>query len=277
MITEQDLNKKIQEAKEYLSKKIDVTPEFGIILGSGLGKLADLAEDSLIIKYEDIPHFPVSTVAGHSGKLIVGKIASKTVMMMQGRFHYYEGYEMNEVTFPVRVMQVLGIKNLIVTNAAGGVNKEFRPGDLVLIKDHLNLMGANPLRGANLSDLGARFPDLSEAFNQEWRKKALNLMPKVGLEPKEGVYAAVSGPSYETPSEILYLRTIGADLVGMSTAPEVIVANHGGMKVLGISCVTNMAAGVLPEKLSHNEVIATTQRIEQQFVGFVKALIGILE
>ena len=277
MITEQELNKKIQEAKEYLSEKIDVTPEFGIILGSGLGKLADLAEDSLVIKYEDIPHFPVSTVAGHSGKLIVGKIASKTVMMMQGRFHYYEGYEMNEVTFPVRLMQVLGIKNLIVTNAAGGVNKEYRAGDLVLIKDHLNLMGANPLRGANLSDLGARFPDLSEAYNQEWRETALNLMPKVGLEPKQGVYAAVSGPSYETPSEIRYLRTIGADLVGMSTAPEVIVANHGGMKVLGISCVTNMAAGVLPEKLSHNEVIATTQRIEQQFVGFVKALIGILE
>lgn len=277
MITEQELNKKIQEAKEYLSKKIDVTPEFGIILGSGLGKLADLAEDSIVIKYEDITHFPVSTVAGHSGKLIVGKIASKTVMMMQGRFHYYEGYEMNEVTFPVRLMQVLGIKNLVVTNAAGGVNKEYKPGDLVLIQDHLNLMGVNPLRGANLSDLGARFPDLSEAYSHEWREKALNLMPKVGLEPKQGVYAAVSGPSYETPAEIRYLRTIGADLVGMSTAPEVIVANHGGMKVLGISCVTNMAAGVLPEKLSHSEVIATTQRIEQQFVGFVKSLISVLD
>lgn len=277
MITEQELNKKIQEAKEYLSARITVTPEFGIILGSGLGKLADLAEDSIVIKYEDIPHFPVSTVAGHSGKLIVGKIASKTVMMMQGRFHYYEGYEMNEVTFPVRLMQVLGIKNLVVTNAAGGVNKEYKPGDLVLIEDHLNLMGVNPLRGANLSDLGARFPDLSEAYSHEWREKALNLMPKVGLEPKQGIYAAVSGPSYETPAEIRYLRTIGADLVGMSTAPEVIVANHGGMKVLGISCVTNMAAGVLPEKLSHSEVIATTQRIEQQFVGFVKSLIGILD
>lgn len=277
MITEQELNKKIQEAKEYLSARITVTPEFGIILGSGLGKLADLAEDSIVIKYEDIPHFPVSTVAGHSGKLIVGKIASKTVMMMQGRFHYYEGYEMNEVTFPVRLMQVLGIKNLVVTNAAGGVNKEYKPGDLVLIEDHFNLMGVNPLRGANLSDLGARFPDLSEAYSHEWREKALNLMPKVGLEPKQGIYAAVSGPSYETPAEIRYLRTIGADLVGMSTAPEVIVANHGGMKVLGISCVTNMAAGVLPEKLSHSEVIATTQRIEQQFVGFVKSLIGILD
>ncbi len=277
MISEQELNKKIQEAKGYLNERITVTPEFGIILGSGLGKLADLAENSIVIKYEDIPHFPVSTVAGHSGKLIVGKIASKTVMMMQGRFHYYEGYEMNEVTFPVRLMQVLGIKNLIVTNAAGGVNKEYKPGDLVLIEDHLNLMGVNPLRGANVSDFGPRFPDLSEAYDHKWREKAIELMPTMGLEPKRGVYAAVSGPSYETPAEIRYLRTIGADLVGMSTAPEVIVANHGGMKVLGISCVTNMAAGVLPEKLSHNEVIATTQRIEQQFVGFVKSLISILD
>lgn len=277
MITERELNLRIEEAKNYLEGQITLTPEFGIILGSGLGKLADLAEDRLEIKYEDIPHFPVATVAGHSGKLIIGKIASKNVMLLQGRFHYYEGYEMNEVTFPVRVMHALGINKLIVTNAAGGVNQEYRAGNLVLIMDHLNLMGANPLRGANLSDLGPRFPDLSEAYNLEWREKALELMPKMGLEPKQGVYAAVSGPSYETPAEIRYMRTIGADLVGMSTVPEVIVANHGGMKVLGISCVTNMAAGVLPEKLSHSEVIATTQRIEQQFVSFVKSLIGILD
>ncbi|KUO58881.1 MAG: purine-nucleoside phosphorylase [Gracilibacter sp. BRH_c7a] len=277
MVSEQELSKKIEEAKTYLSSKIDEIPEFGIILGSGLGKLADMAEDSLVIKYEDIPHFPLSTVAGHSGKLIIGKISSKNVMMLQGRFHYYEGYEMNEVTFPVRVMQVLGIKNLVVTNAAGGVNKEYNAGDLVLIEDHINLMGTNPLRGSNLSDLGPRFPDLSEAYNQEWRDIALNLMPKMNLTPKQGIYAAVSGPSYETPAEIRYLRAIGADLVGMSTAPEVIVANHGGMKVLGISCVTNMAAGVLPEKLSHHEVIATTQKIEQQFVTFVKSLVSVLE
>ena len=233
MISEHELNRRIQDAKEYLSERITVTPEFGIILGSGLGGLADLAEESQIFKYEDIPHFPTATVAGHSGKLIVGKLASKNVMLLQGRFHYYEGYEMNEVTFPVRLMQVMGIKKLIVTNAAGGINREYSAGDLVLIKDHINLMGMNPLRGANLSNHGTRFPDLSQAYDLGWRDKALSLMQEIGLEPKQGVYAAVSGPSYETPAEIRYLRTIGADLVGMSTAPEVIVANHSGMKVLG--------------------------------------------
>lgn len=277
MISEYELNLKIKEAKDYLAKRITETPEFGIILGSGLGGLADLAQEAQIIKYEDIPHFPRVTVAGHSGRLIVGKMASKHVMLLQGRFHYYEGYDMNEVTFPVRLMQAIGIKNLIVTNAAGGINKDYGAGDLVVIKDHIHLMGTNPLRGSNLSDHGTRFPDLSEAYNLEWRNTALNLMNEIGLEPKEGVYAAVSGPSYETPAEIRYLRTIGADLVGMSTAPEVIVANHGGMKVLGISCVTNMAAGVLPEKLCHDEVIATTERVKKQFVLFVQTLIGALE
>ena len=277
MITEQELMLKIEDAKQYLSERIISTPDFGIILGSGLGKLADMAEDSLIIKYEDIPHFPVSTVAGHSGKLIIGTLASKKVMMMQGRFHYYEGYEMNEVTFPVRLMQALGVNNLIVTNAAGGVNKDYNTGDLVLIEDHINLMGVNPLRGANLSSLGPRFPDLSEAYHAPWRITALKVMKDLDLKPIQGIYSAVSGPSYETPAEIRYLRTIGADLVGMSTVPEVITANHGGMRVLGISCVTNMAAGVLPEKLNHEEVIATTQKVGEQFIALVTALVRVLE
>ena len=183
---------------------------------------------------------------------------------------------MQEVTYPVRVMQVLGATGLIVTNAAGGINSAYRPGDLVLIRDHINLMGKNPLRGANLSSLGPRFPDLSEGYDLVWRQKVLPLAQELGITPQEGLYAALSGPSFESPAEIRYLRTIGADLVGMSTVPEVIVANHGGMRVLGISCVTNMAAGILPQKLSHAEVIETTERIEKLFVRFMQALLRVL-
>lgn len=273
MITEQELSLKLADARNYILEQISQTPELGIILGSGLGSFADLLNNKTVISYDDIPHFPVSTVQGHSGKLVFGEFNRRYVMVLQGRFHFYEGYEMHEVTFPVRVMQTLGIEGLVVTNAAGGVTKSFRPGDLVLIKDHLNLMGVNPLRGANLSSLGPRFPDLSEAYDYEWRQKALAIMQELGLTPQEGVYAALSGPSYETPAEINYLRTIGADLVGMSTVPEVIIANHGGMKVLGISCVTNMAAGILAQKLSHTEVIETTERIEKQFIRFLQTII----
>lgn len=180
---------------------------------------------------------------------------------------------MQEVTFPIRVMQGLGVKGLIVTNAAGGINPEFRPGDLILIKDHINMMGDNPLRGANLSSLGPRFPDLSEGYNLEWRQKALAMMPNYEIRPQEGVYAAMSGPNYETPAEIRFLRTVGADMVGMSTVPEVLVANHGGMQVLGISCVTNMAAGILPQKLNHAEVMETAERVTKQFISFVRGLV----
>ncbi|WP_443112466.1 purine-nucleoside phosphorylase [Dehalobacter sp. DCM] len=267
----------LKEASSYLQEKIQCIPEVGIILGSGLGKLADLVMDPVVINYSDIPHFPVSTVVGHSGKLIVGTLASRRVMVLQGRFHYYEGYGMHEVTFPVRVMQLLGIKGLIVTNAAGGVNQGYHPGDLVVIKDHINLMGDNPLRGANLTELGPRFPDLSEAYNAKWREYALSLMKEHGIEPQQGIYVALSGPSYETPSEIRYLRTIGADLVGMSTVPEVIAANHGGMRVLGISCVTNMAAGILRQKLDHQEVLATADRIEKTFVRYMTELVARLD
>ncbi|NLI93572.1 MAG: purine-nucleoside phosphorylase [Peptococcaceae bacterium] len=277
MISEELLNAKINEAKAYVTKKLQVTPELGIILGSGLGNLAELVQDPIVIPYQEIPHFPVSTVQGHSGKLITGTLSGRPVMVLQGRFHYYEGYEMHEVTFPVRLMQAMGIKGLLVTNAAGGINMEYEPGDLILIQDHINLMGSNPLRGANLSSLGPRFPDLSDSYNTGWRQKALALMGDMDLKPLQGVYAGVSGPSYETPAEIRYLRTIGADLVGMSTVPEVIVANHGGMKVLGISCVTNMAAGIQARKLSHAEVIETTQRVGETFVSFVQKLIQLLD
>ncbi len=251
-------------------------PELGVILGSGLGAFADLVLEKQVIPYKDIPHFPLSTVEGHAGQLVFGKVQGRSVVVMQGRFHFYEGYTMQEVTFPIRVMQVLGVTGLVVTNAAGGINPDFHPGELILIKDHLNLMGDNPLRGANLSSLGPRFPDLSEAYNRDWRQKALVIARELGINPQEGVYAAMSGPNYETPAEIRFLRSSGADMVGMSTVPEVIVANHGGMQVLGISCVTNMAAGILGQKLSHVEVMETAGRIEKQFVHFVQALVKVL-
>jgi purine nucleoside phosphorylase I, inosine and guanosine-specific len=276
MISEKALNVKLAEARRYIMERVVSLPEIGIILGSGLGSFAELVEDKVVIPYKDIPHFPISTVEGHAGQLVFGKVAGRKVIIMQGRFHYYEGYTMQEVTFPIRVMQVLGTTGLIVTNAAGGINPAFNPGDLVLIKDHLNLMGDNPLRGANLLSLGPRFPDLSEGYDLEWRQKALTIARELGINPREGVYAAMSGPSYETPAEIRYLRAIGADMVGMSTVPEVLVANHGGMQVLGISCVTNMAAGILPQKLSHAEVMETAGRIEKQFVQFVQAIVRVL-
>ncbi len=276
MTVEANYSNKLAEACGYLRERVSVVPELGVILGSGLGAFADLVEEKVVISYQDIPHFPVSTVEGHVGQLVFGKVDARQVVVMQGRFHYYEGYTMREVTFPIRVMQGLGVSGLIVTNAAGGINPDFQPGDLVLIKDHLNLMGDNPLRGVNLSDLGPRFPDLSEAYNREWRQQALASAEELGINLREGVYAAMSGPSYETPAEIRYLRSSGADMVGMSTVPEVIVANHGGMQVLGISCVTNMAAGILEQKLSHAEVMETAGRIEKQFVQFVQALVKVL-
>lgn len=273
MISEQEQNAKLEEAQHYLRDRVGSSPELGIILGSGLGSFADLIEEKIAIPYQEIPHFPISTVEGHAGQWVFGKVDGRPIVVMQGRFHYYEGYAMHEVTFPIRVMQGLGVKGLLVTNAAGGINPEFRPGDLILIRDHINMMGDNPLRGANLSRFGPRFPDLSEGYDQEWRQKGLAIMPNYGIRPQEGVYAAMSGPNYETPAEIRFLRTIGADMVGMSTVPEVLVANHGGMRVLGISCVTNMAAGILPQKLNHAEVMETADRVTNQFVSFVRGLV----
>ncbi|KLU61396.1 purine nucleoside phosphorylase 1 [Peptococcaceae bacterium CEB3] len=273
---EKDYMAKINEAKEFVQRKIGKVPDLGIILGSGLGPLAKAVENRTEIPYREIPHFPVSTVEGHAGQLVFGRLQGKEVVVMQGRFHFYEGYSLREVTLPVRVMQVLGVKGLIVTNAAGGINAAYKPGDLVLIKDHINLLGDNPLRGANLDDLGLRFPDLSEGYDREWRERALQVAREAEVRLEEGVYAAMLGPSYETPAEIRFLRTIGADVVGMSTVPEVIAANHGGMRVLGISCVTNMAAGILPQKLSHLEVMETAERIEKEFVSLVEKIIRVL-
>lgn len=264
---------KIEKAASFLKGKYDQTPQIGLILGSGLGVLADEIENPVKIPYNEIPDFPVSTVEGHAGQLVFGMLNGIHVVAMQGRFHYYEGYSFEKVTFPVRVMKELGIEQLIVTNAAGGVNESFSPGDLMLISDHINNMGSNPLIGPNDSRLGVRFPDMSEAYSSELRQLAKGIAAKLGLNIQEGVYVGNTGPTYETPAEIRMLRHLGGDAVGMSTVPEVIVARHAGMKVLGISCISNMAAGILDQPLNHEEVIETTEKVKADFLSYVKALV----
>jgi purine-nucleoside phosphorylase len=264
---------KIKNAASFLREKFGEQPQIGLILGSGLGVLADEIEEPVKIPYSEIPDFPVSTVEGHAGQLVFGKLSGVTVAAMQGRFHFYEGYSMEKVTFPVRVMKELGIETLIVTNAAGGVNESFAPGDLMLISDHINNMGTNPLIGPNDSQLGPRFPDLSEAYSKELRSLARETAKSIGIEVQEGVYVGNSGPVYETPAEVRMLRFLGGDAVGMSTVPEVIVARHSGMKVLGISCISNMAAGILDQPLSHDEVIETTEKVKSTFLRYVKDLV----
>lgn len=262
------------EIISYVKSKTTTEPEIGIILGSGLGILAQEITEQVIIPYNEIPYFPQSTVVGHNGRFIFGQLEGKSVMCMDGRFHYYEGYELAQVTLPIRVMHKLGVKKLIVTNAAGGVNESFVPGDLMLISDHLNLMGANPLRGRNDEAFGPRFPDMSEAYNIELRDTALKAAQELNVSLRQGVYAGLTGPCYETPAEIRYLRIIGADAVGMSTVPEVIIANHAGIKVMGISCITNMAAGILKKKLNHQEVMETAAIVREKFVGLLKKTIA---
>ncbi|OES44440.1 purine-nucleoside phosphorylase [Domibacillus iocasae] len=263
----------INEAAQFLNEKLNQTPEIGLILGSGLGVLADEVENAVNIPYETIPHFPVSTVEGHAGELVIGTLSGKIVAAMKGRFHYYEGYTFEQVTFPVRVMKALGIETVIVTNAAGGVNESFEPGDLMLISDHLNLMGGNPLIGKNDNRLGVRFPDMSTAYSGELRKLAKQAAARVGIKVKEGVYAGNTGPVYETPAEVRMARLLGADAVGMSTVPEVIAARHGSMNVLGISCISNMAAGILDQPLAHEEVIETTEKVRADFLAYVKEIV----
>lgn len=265
--------KMLQEAVSFIKTRALIRPEIGLILGSGLGILATEVENRKCIGYSEIPHFPVSTVQGHEGQLVFGELAGKPVVIMQGRFHFYEGYSMQQVVFPVRVMHSLGVKILVVTNAAGGINQGFRAGDLMLITDHINLMGTNSLIGQNYDDIGPRFLDMTEAYNRNLIEMAEQVAQRENLYYKKGVYIGLSGPSYETPAEIRFLRVIGGDAVGMSTVPEVTVANHAGMKVLGISCVTNMAAGVLPQKLNHDEVLETANRVRDQFITLVKGVI----
>lgn len=262
----------MEQTIEFIQKITNIKPEIGIILGSGLGTMANEIE-GVKIPYSEIPNFCTSTIEGHAGQLVIGYLEGKKVIAMQGRFHFYEGYDIRDVVMPVRVMNKLGVEKLIVTNAAGGVNKDFRPGDLMLIEDHINFMGANPLVGKNNSEFGVRFPDMSEAYKKHLIEVAEKKAEELGIAIKKGVYIACSGPSYETPAEIRMFRSWGADAVGMSTAPEVLVANHAGVHVLGISCITNMAAGILNQPLSHEEVIATSRRIKKDFVDLVKGII----
>ncbi|WP_050607577.1 purine-nucleoside phosphorylase [Clostridium niameyense] len=265
--------KKLKESVEFVKENLKETPQIGIILGSGLGELGELVENKQIIKYSDIPNMPVSTVAGHKGQFVCGDLNGKKVIMMQGRVHYYEGNKMEDVILPVYIMKEIGIEKLIVTNAAGGVNEGFNPGDLMIIKDHINFSFDNPLIGKNIDDLGPRFPDMSEPYNRELIKLTKDISSKLDVKLQEGVYAMMTGPTYETPAEVRMLRLLGADAVGMSTVPEVIGANHCGIKVLGISCITNMAAGILDQPLNHEEVIETSNRVKNTFVTLVKEII----
>lgn len=261
------------KAAEYIKAQISTLPEIGVILGSGLGSLAEKLEDPFFINYGDIPGFPRSTAPGHKGRLAFGRLAGKKLVCMQGRFHFYEGYKMSEIALPVRTLKLLGIKTLIVTNAAGGVNTSFEVGDLMLIKDHINMMGTNPLIGPNADDFGERFPDMSKSYTPALRELAKKAAAKLGMSLHEGVYCACTGPSYETPAEIRAFRILGADTVGMSTVPEVIVAGHCGLPVLAISLVTNMAAGVLDQPLSGDEVIEIGNKKSAELQALVAEII----
>ncbi|WP_425499400.1 purine-nucleoside phosphorylase [Anoxynatronum sibiricum] len=266
----------IHEAASAIQERCSIKPSVGLILGSGLGVMADEVEQSVTISYADIPHFPLSTVEGHAGELVIGTLSGKPVVMMKGRFHLYEGYHPSLIAFPIRVLAALGIHQLFVTNAAGGVNESFSPGDLMLITDHLNLAGTNPLIGKNDDRLGPRFPDMSNAYDLHLRQIAKESAKKQGLLLREGVYAWMTGPNYETPAEIRMVRKLGADAVGMSTVPEVLVAVHGGLKVLGISCITNMAAGILDQALNHHEVMETAQQVEKAFKQLIRDILHTL-
>lgn len=244
-------------------------PEIAVVLGSGLGAIADELADPVVIPYVDIPNFPRSTALGHAGRLVIGKSGELTIAALQGRIHQYEGYSSREAAFPVRVLGRLGIRSLVLTNAAGAINAEYQQGDLVLLSDHINLQGNNPLNGPNDERFGPRFPDMSEVYSRHYRSLALDAGRELGIALREGVYAALRGPSYETPAEIRYLRAIGADLVGMSTAPEAIVARHMGIEVLAISCVANPASGMSGGKIDHAEVLATGERVS----GTLRALL----
>jgi purine-nucleoside phosphorylase len=277
----------IGEAKRFIEGRTGVRPTIGLVLGSGLGAFADELTQRTEIPYADIPGWPHSTAVGHAGKLVIGKLrpgnlgapkpGALDVAVMAGRAHLYEGYSMPQVTYGVRVLASIGVRSMVFTNAAGGINLALERGGLVLISDHINLQGSNPLVGPNDDSLGPRFPDMSEAYSRGYRDIAKQVAAELCIPIAEGVYAAMLGPSYETPAEIRYLRAIGADVVGMSTVPEAIVANHMGMKVLGISCVTNMAAGILPQKIHHEEVLETGAMVRDTLVKYLKALLPRLE
>jgi len=262
-----------EAAAQFILSKIPLRPKIGLILGSGLGSLADELTEAVNVPYTVIPNFPPSTAIGHAGQMVIGYAEKVAVAAMQGRVHLYEGYSALQVAFPVRVFQRMGVRALIITNASGGIHTEYRPGALVLIRDHINLQGQNPLVGPNDERFGTRFPDMTQCYSKSLRAIVHSAAKQLGSNLAEGTYVAMLGPNYETPAEIRYLRSIGADLVGMSTVPEVIAAAHMGIKVLAISCVTNMAAGVLDTRLRQEEVFETTERVRNQFAALLRAVI----
>ncbi|GAA0723587.1 purine-nucleoside phosphorylase [Clostridium malenominatum] len=264
---------RIKESVEFVKSKINITPKIGVILGSGLGDLAEEIEGKVCVKYEDIPNMPKSTVAGHAGQFVFGKLQGKDVVMMQGRIHFYEGHPMEVLALPIHIMKYMGIETLIVTNAAGGVNKEFTPGNLMIIEDHINFAFGNPLIGRNEEEIGPRFPDMSNSYDKDLIKLVENIGRELNTELKKGVYMMFTGPTYETPAEVKMARILGADAVGMSTVSDVIAARHCGLKVLGISCITNMAAGILDQPLCHSEVIETSNRVKSTFTSLIKEII----
>jgi len=268
------LYERAEHAARVIRSRISIEPRIALVLGSGLGGFADDFEEAVGIPYEDIPGFVRSTAQGHAGRLVVGKIDSVPALAMQGRVHYYEGYSLEEVTFAVRTFGLLGVKTLVLTNAAGGINVQLTQGALMVISDHLNLMGVNPLRGANDERFGPRFPDMSAVYSRELQELVIDEAKAIGVEVRRGIYGALSGPSYETPAEIHLLRNLGADAVGMSTVPEAIVARHMGLEVLGISCITNMAAGISDEPINHEEVMATGDRVRETFAELLRRVIG---
>lgn len=269
--------KRIKETVEYIKNRVENKPKIAVILGSGLGDLVDLVEEMQTIPYTDIPYFPKSTVEGHEGQLVFGKIKGVEVLLMQGRFHYYEGYSMKEITYPIYAMKYFGIEKMIVTNACGGINTDFEPGTLMLINDFINLMGDNPLRGLNDERFGPRFPDMSEPYSLELIEKAKQLADTIGVAYKEGVYAGFPGPYYETAAEIRAYGGMGADAIGMSTVPETIVGNYLGLKVLGIACITNMATGIQKCKHSHQRVVETAQKASTNLCKWVACIIEDME
>lgn len=263
----------LKNARDFLTDQLrSFKPEVLVVLGSGLGFLSEKVSSPLIVDYKDIPDFPTTTVEGHEGRLVFGELFGKRVMIMKGRFHYYEGHQINRVTFPIYLAWAVGVKRLLLTNAAGGINRMYKPGDIVAVRDIINFMFTNPLRGRNDERIGPRFPDMSSPVDKEWLEELLKVKPL-----KTGVYIAVTGPSYETPSEIRMFEKFGADLVGMSTVPEVIAAKHCGMKVMILSCVSNMAAGILKTPLSHEEVIKVTRMVKDKFASIVQAALGVMK
>jgi purine-nucleoside phosphorylase len=266
----------VQETLEYLKTKTKLTPKIGLVLGSGLGAFVNDMAVEVSIPFGDIPHFGKSSVEGHSGNLIFGHVNNIPVVVQQGRLHFYEGHSVDSVVFPVRVMGVLGVKNLILTNSAGGCGDGMKAGDFMVINDHINLMGINPLLGPNLKELGPRFPDMTEAYDRNFVLSLLNIFKRFGISHHQGVYTAVTGPSYETPAEVRYLKSIGSSAVGMSTVPETLAAHHMGIKVAGISCITNLAAGISKQKLAHTEVTETAKRVEANFSKVLKEFISTL-